>query len=260
VQGWAYQGDLPSYTYAQARNPILYWGYNNNGDAQSFTIVNTPGFPALSLPYALGIPGYIGDRYVAIPGLPLRIALALPTFIREYVGARKLPDIYRLSLSGSPVLWFSVKSFTIRRQAFRRQLSIVIVPPGIATLTAIQSRYGNILTLYRGVVFPDGIEQIEPMMEVPLVTVRSDRGANQFSISMEGSIEETTNIAQTRVLRDISYRNTAAGGTRRIRCAVDTYLQPGYTVTFGGESMIVGEVTISVSPDSGVMEVAEVET
>lgn len=236
----------------------LGWGDNGGGQAADLAIVATPSLPMLALGIGLGTPDWQGDRYTAIDGLGLSLALGTPSWMREYAGAGRLPEVYGLTLAGTPTLTFAVTSLTLRRTAVSRSLSAVIVPPSVETLTALEARLGDTLTLSRGVRFADGSTQLETMMEVPLATVRSDRGTRSFSISLEGAAEETENIPHTRTLAGVSYRNATSGGARRrVRCAMDTYLRPGYTALFGAESMTVGDITISISPVSGVMEVAE---
>jgi hypothetical protein len=268
AHGWAYQADLPSFTYEEAQRPLgwgafEYGGFDSfvyNGYAADIAIVADPSLPALALPYDLGVVDWEGDRTTPIPGLPLVLALGTPDWRREYVGALRLADVYRLILDGSPPLVFAATSLSLRRTAFSRQLTAVVALPGVENMAVIESRIGENLQLFRGIRFPDGLEQLEPMFAVPLATVRSDRGAQSLSLTLEGRAEEPEAVPLSRALRDISYRNVGANGQRRIRCGIDTYLRPGYTATFGGDSLIVGEITISVSPVSGVMEVLEVAT
>lgn len=252
VLGWEYPADLPSHTYTEA------WTPNGWPIATAMAIVATPALPAVMLPISLGITTWEGDRYTECPGLPFRLALAVPGWLREYVGTVRLPDVYRLILAGDPPLEFAVSSLTLRRTAFSRKLTAVVHPPGVEALALVEARLGDTLTLYRGVRFGDGVEQLEVMMEVPLATVRSDRGARAFSITVEGRAEEAENVPHTRTLTGVSYRASSTQGQRRVRCTIDTYLKPGYTAIFGANSMIVGEITISISPSSGMMEVSEV--
>jgi hypothetical protein len=60
-----------------------------------------------------------------------------------------------------------------------------------------------------------------------------------------------------RTLKGVSYR-ALSGGKRRVRCAVDTWLASGDTAAIGpGETMLVGQVTCSITPEAASMEVAE---
>lgn len=224
---------------------------------RSVALVESTHLPALALPIYLGPVSFIGDQYLEMPGLAFPIALAIPTWIREYVGIQPLPDVYRLYLDGTPALEIKPNALTLRRTLYGQQLTAIGCALSVADLEAITERIGNTLSLYRGVRFMDGIEQLEPMMEVALETVRGDQGSNAFSCSVEGRTEETTTGAGTRALRGISYRNSS-GGQRRLRCAVDPYLRPGDTATWGGsEFLIVREITLSISPNNAVMEITE---
>lgn len=219
------------------------------------TLVEATNLPALALPVSLGTVSFIGDQYLEMPGLAFPISLAIPDWRREYVGA-PLPDVYRLFLDGTPALEIKPSSLTIRRTLYGWQLTAVGCVLSVDDLTAITDRIGNTLTLYRGVRFSNGIEQLETMMEVDLETVRGDQGPRSFSCTVDGRTETAITGTGTRALRGISYRNIS-GNQRRLRCAIDPYLRPGDTATWGSDSLTVREITISISPVNGIMEITE---
>jgi hypothetical protein len=222
------------------------------------SVIESPDFPALPLPLALGIPTTVGDRYTLVSGLPLPLALGIPTVIRDYVGTLPLQQVFRLRLSGGTgTIELPLSSFTCRRGL--DYLSVSIVCPGLssAQLTQIEARLSGTLSILTGPRFSDGLEQLDPILSVPMGTLRWDQGARSASATLDGRLDNPPSHPKTRVLRGISYRNIH-DGRRRVRCVLDTYLAPGDTADLGaGETLLVGDITYSVSKDSAVMEIAE---
>ena len=97
------------------------------------------------------------------------------------------------------------------------------------------------------------------MLSAPLDTngYRFDTGSASASATLSARDSAEVENPKTRIMRAISYRNSASG-KRRVRCAIDTYLRPGDTADLGGaETMIVADITYSVSTTQAVMEIAE---
>jgi len=210
--------------------------------------------PPMSIGVKFGRIETIGDTYVVVPGCRLPATLGFPVVRREYLGALRLPDVYRASIGVA--LWLSVSSFSIRRSVAGDYLSIVV--PGATTdvINAVLALDGETITLWRGVRMAGNLEQLETMLSVPLSAIRYDRGSRSGSISLSGSIAVTPLVNRHRELSGIRYK-AIIGGERRVRCAVDTYLAPGDIATIGTESMIVSTIIITVSPSDAIMEVSE---
>ena len=222
---------------------------------RAIVLLNASDTPALALPIRLAAPSWIGDLYIALPGLPLAWALGIPVWFRDYVG-RLRATVYRLFLTGTPDLELLISSFQVRRNTDRRWLSVVVPAADSAVIAGIDARAAGSLVLMRGVRMDDGTEQIDEMLRVPLTGIRMDSGANRASATLDGSGVETV-IPKTRLLRGISYQ-AVDDGRRRVRCEVDTYLAPGDTADFGdGNSLTVGELVYTVNPISATMEVTE---
>jgi len=219
-------------------------------------VVNHPPIPGKALPIGVGLPDIIADTYTQSPPLPFALALADPLIRREYVGSLRLPDIYRLQLCAA---WVPVSSVSVRRSAESATLT-AIIPAATGPLIAIALAAltdGADLTLYRGVRFTDGTEQLEPMLSGPLVSARSDRGASNGALTLSATILALPIAPQARALKGISYINQV-NGARRVRCAVDTFIQPGDTALLpGGESLLVSDMVYFISPAQGTLEVSE---
>lgn len=225
-------------------------------DAACLSLVNDVRIPPLRLPLVLGLPTIIGDTYIHVPGLPLRLALGIPTIYRDYVG-EPLPIIYRLVFpAANPAIALLLRSVQVRADLSRTHATLVTSLPDMATLTALEGWVGQPIEIQRGIRFRDGREQLEPFFVITLDTFSTDIGPNSASLTLDGSTT-TVRIPKTRMLKNISYRNDYAG-VRRVRCAVDTQLQPGDTADLGnGETLQVGELTIYATHTISSMEVAE---
>jgi hypothetical protein len=175
---------------------------------------------------------------------------------RDYSGARKFPEVYRLYLTGTPNIELPIASLQCRSDLNTLTLSLVVPALTSALISAIESRITGELVVLKGLRFPSGTEQIDEMLRVPLDSLRYDLGQQSGSASLSGTVANSGG-GRVRTLNGISYRNTI-GGVRRVRCAVDTYLQPGDTANLGGgETLVVAEIVYAINPNQSTMEIVE---
>lgn len=212
--------------------------------------------PPIDISVYFGVPTWEGDRYVNVPGLPVSVTLGLVQAWRDYVGARKYPEVYRLFLTGTPNIELPISSLQCRADLNSVTLSLVVPALTSALVAAIESRLAGELMLMKGIRFPSGAEEIDEMIRVPLDSLRYDLGPQSGSASLSGT-SATTGGGRARTLNGISYRNTI-GGVRRARCSVDTYLQPGDTANLGGgETLVVAEIVYNINTRQATMEISE---
>lgn len=195
------------------------------------------------------------------PALYIGTTLVVPRLMREYAynGPIRLSHIYRAILSGSPDLDIPMSSFSLRRNTTSATLTVVSPKADADQINAILARPTGILTLWRGVRFPDGTESLSAMIAATLSSpgIRYDLGARSGSVSLTATVDESLTPGVTRTMYGISYRNVI-DGQRRLRCAVDTYLIPGDIADLGGgETMTVAEIAYSVDTTLATMEIAE---
>jgi hypothetical protein len=213
--------------------------------------------PALRLSLALYPPMTIGDTYTSVAGIALALSFATPTLRREYAGALRLPDVYTLTIEGETDLALPLASIQCRRNTTSTTITAVVPSATAAIISEILARDGEDLVIRRGVRFFDGSSMVDEMFRSPLSGIRFDVGARSGSVTLSGSLSAGASISRPRTLRGISYR-AMSGGLRRVRCAVDTYLSPGDVALLGGsETMVVAEMTYSITPSSAMMEVSE---
>ncbi|MBK8184830.1 MAG: hypothetical protein IPK63_18885 [Candidatus Competibacteraceae bacterium] len=221
---------------------------------------NNPPLSALALPVYLGDPSWQGDRYNIAPALALALSLGLPQIIRDYVGPIQLPSVYRLYLTGGTgTVELPLSSFSCRRGAGVMTINAVVPAITAEQIQQVIDRIAGNLIIKRGIRFSDGTEQLDDMLIAPLDTsgYRFDTGSSSASATLSARDSAEVENPKTRTMRSISYRNSASG-KRRIRCAIDTYLRPGDTADLGGaETIIVADISYSVSPTQATMEITE---
>lgn len=212
--------------------------------------------PPLAIKIAPNFPTFIGDKFCLANSLALPIRLSDPFLFKDYVGVWS-PAIYRAYLAGPSPIELPIHSLSIRSDIASTTLSLVSSFPSLSVLSQIQARIGQLLTIQRGVRLMDGTDQLDTLLAVALDSIRYDQGSRSATITLAGSALYQIAPLKFRALRGISYRN-AINGIRRVRCAVDTYLQIGDTASLGGgETLTVAEITIAVDPNQETMEVVE---
>jgi len=213
--------------------------------------------PPLRLPFKLAKPTTQGDLYTVAAALPIRLGIQAPRWILEPSSYGSISTRYRAVVTGSPALVLSISSFQFRWETGSRSLTVVVPAVSDATVSAIQARPNESLILQSGFVMgAAGYVQYVDFFSVPIDSVRVDGGSRSSSLSISGAVVHVASNPQTRLARGISYRNLQAG-LRRIRCDMDLYLQPGDTLDFGGETMIVGEISGYASATQAQMEIVE---
>jgi hypothetical protein len=207
--------------------------------------------PALALPVFLKRPNLLGPVNTLPPGLPLPFALGAPLIRREYVGALAR-QIYRLTL-GDLEIPFS--TLIARKTAF--EVTVIAICPAASEplVAAIVARDGDTLTVWRGVRFPDGSEQLEPMLRGALAGIRYDRGARSGSITLDVRQEPSASKARTRTLAAVSRRDRRSWSSP----LPDIFLNPGDTVAVGALSFTAGAVEYLINPNEARMTVGEAE-
>jgi hypothetical protein len=228
---------------------------NRNWVPARVFIARNTCLPAMAFSIASAPFQWIGDTYTSVAGLALRIGTGIPTWRREYVSNVRLPDTYRLIITGVPEVAIPVATIQIRRNATATTLTITSPAASSYLISTLLARSTEQLVLFRGVRFADGTTQIEEMLRVTMESFGYDIGAQSGSISLTGSQAAVVGTSRERTLKGISYR-AMNGDSARVRCAVDTFLAPGDTALLGnGESMIVGELVYSIAPLQATMEV-----
>jgi hypothetical protein len=207
--------------------------------------------PGLALPFSLRAPLLITDREDIAPGLAFPVALRLPTLRIEHPTAYRYPDVYALHLGGV-LLPFS--TITCRRDTAGLILTATIPSASAALLSAVAANEGETLRVLRGPRLPDGSVQLDHLWSATMDRWSYRQGALAGSITLQASAAASIQASRPRFLQEASYGNASAIG-RRVRCRIDSYLQPGDVALWAGhESIVVNQITYSIQPGSAFME------
>jgi hypothetical protein len=250
-----FHDDLVQYTTAHdklASADVL--GIRPNGTdfwlpATDIVIAYDSPTPALALPVFLKRPDLIGPRTTLPPGLVLRFGLPAPLVRREYVGPLAA-QVYRLTL-GDLEIPFS--HLSARKTAFEVTVSAICPAASEPLVAAILARDTDTLTVWRGVRFPDGAEQLDPLLRGALAGIRYDRGARSGSITLDLRQEPAATPARIRTLAAVSRRDARSWSSP----LPDIFLNPGDTAVVGLLSFTVGSVDYLISPTEARMTVGE---
>ena len=118
------------------------------------------------------------------------------------------------------------------------------------------------LVISAGYGYTDGRYAVVEIARAKLRNVRFDVGARSQTVTLDGVETRENSAPKTVLLKRASYKNLSSEGLRRFRCPVDFSVRPGDTVIFEGEvltegTFVVGEISYTVTPLDGQMEVAE---
>lgn len=249
---WCYPADVSALSWSIDVDP-------SSSIAGAFCIaLSEIETPPLELKFSFGVPVLIGDLYSAIPGLPVPLSLKVPSLYRDYIG-RPLPQIYRVYLTGGTGPIEVLASFINIRKTSETISTTVVIPAFTeSNLAEIEDREAGTILIKKGIRFADGIEQLDILAEIPFNGFAYDAGSSSQSLTLRGNGPIDISNNTTRILNKISYRNSN-NGLRRLRCEIDTYIQPGDIADLGdSETLSVGELVLSISATQAIMEVVEV--
>lgn len=219
--------------------------------------LNMSGALALSLSMLANT--YDSGKFVA-SALSLPISYQRPTWYWEGDGV----TIYRLILTGTADATTDVElpmsTCNIRLQDGDPTYVQVTVPAANTYSTAVQARPNGELIVYRGIILPNGEEQLAEIARSDFDTLSDDRGSTgNTTLTLSGTKTTTTLTPKERTMSGLNYRRSGTA-SRRYRCSIDTHLKPGDTAIFpefGDETITVGSIVINVSRQGEFMEIEE---
>ncbi|MBF0308131.1 MAG: hypothetical protein HQL56_01195 [Magnetococcales bacterium] len=94
------------------------------------------------------------------------------------------------------------------------------------------------------------------LCRVTLERVSDSRGADSKSVTISGNSQSTNSSPTTKALSGVSVWRSE-NGIINLTCLYDPTVDPGDTVTWGGNSFVADEVVITASPESLTMEVQQ---
>jgi hypothetical protein len=216
-------------------------------DIRTSPIISAINISAIFTPPQIVVTLPMIGSLVTISGIPTQFTIQNPTLL------------YFLTLTGAPDgladIVIPMESFQARhRSGDPTYLSVVI--PGIDNAAAIAARSNGELIIHMSKAMGGIIYHTEEILRVSLETIRTDEGAINRSITLDGH-KTTTYQTKTVALEGVNY-HSINGGKKLYRCATpNIYLRPGDTAAYGGDSFIVGLITYYVGDGQQLMEVSE---
>jgi hypothetical protein len=187
------------------------------------------------------------------------LSLTAPTATAQAVDdviAGWVSTSYTLTLTGTTDLELPLKSFTLRYSD--GLITISCVCPGIESYVAgITARSNGKLVINRVYLYSDGSTSSYEMGRVNYNTIRTDKGARSGMTGVIGGTRQfSVTNQQTITLTGASIRNYD-DSKRRYTCTIDPALRPGDTVLINDETIVVGEIAISVATKQATMTITE---
>ena len=167
---------------------------------------------------------------------------------------------YQCVLTGTSDLTLPISSFQARIRSGDPTYLEVVVPDAAAYADDIADRTaGEIIVRQAANVWEDGTIYYAEIARADFETLQSDQGPSAYTVRISGHRTETYATGTSRGLQNVSTISTQADGKRRIRCAVDFIVRPGFTATWndGDDSMTVGMITLTVSVLQQTMDITE---
>jgi len=223
--------------------------------------INSPG---LLINVSCGLP--ILNYTNSTPALSLALSLGIPTFS----GISQPPDIYaieypqqiiyRLYVSGAPLVELPFSSFQCRRSLGQSTFLTIVIPTYSTVLIDLleaRKTANSFLIIYSGYVDSNGQETLGEFLKSTIIDIRVERNFSSGTITIYGRVVPVSFTTQSRSLHQISKRGKTESGKKTATCAVDFNLRPNDTAVDGLSSWTVGDITLFVGSDTSYMLVTE---
>lgn len=199
---------------------------------------------------------WIGDYTSFAPAVDLQFEIGPPLWRRDIIDAS--PQTYYAAVfrRTGQELNAKIKSFSARKGSSGLSISAVITGFDSQLLVSL-SEYSDWMLVITRKVLINGETLEDDLFYAPLMSTRYDIGSNSASMTFSAKKETITQYFQTRQIKNIFY-SSVINNRRRVRGAIDLYLEIGDTADIGGgESFIVDEIIYYCSSTQATMEVAE---
>jgi len=260
--GGAVSSSKTTYKYNSAKS--LQWSVNHGVNYVFGIAIYEPSeIPGLPMEIALGIPtsGFV----TLTPGLEVSLALGTPASI---VPAPPDPStilvpaqtIYRLYFTGGDWMELPMRSFQCQRRLGASTWVTVIVDYSTASRAALDARIavGGRLSIFSGVRYADGTEVMGEFLQAALTRIDDERDAYHGMMTITGRVIPVAFSATSRTLQGVQSRGVDSEGRRVCICAVDPLLRPNDTVNDGVQTWTAGTIDYTVSPANATMHVQAV--
>lgn len=168
---------------------------------------------------------------------------------------------FKLTHDGCSDLYIPIESFQGRMNSDSPSYLSVVIPNVVDYVDDIIERidtYGITTMVIEMAYVKNNIEEYRSTLcWVDLEDIRTDRGANNQSITLSG--HKTFHYDnKNETLTGVSYRSLQANGKLLFRCSPpNLHLRPGYQVTYGDDTIIISNISYNVSLSAQTQEITE---
>lgn len=243
---------------------VVGWGYDVDGQATPPLSIQPPaeGDLAATLSFSAefaDVTGYSGNI-----SAPIALSSSFSAF-QDWLSKTPptlLQETYRLIITGAQdgvqdLAIGQLSSWQATNQAGARSSYLqAVIPAADSFLPQIEARQNGELAIQKGYKFSDGSVRFEEIMRSRFDSLRSDRGGQALTLTLSGYLFNKPASFGARKLTGIR-SISAPNGKRRVRCDVDTFLQPGMTVTALEETFTADFINYYVSQFDKFCEVSE---
>ena len=236
------------------------------------SLILTPYAPTTRLTVSIPVSSLILTPYapagkfnirVDIPAAAIILQPYNPSYIWLPSGAQlyTLQNIYLCVLTGAADglddVIIPISSFqSVLRDGYPSYLSCVI-PNSIDYIVDIMARTHGDIVVKKGYKYSDGTINTEEICRVTYETLQIYRGGRNDFATISGHKTTTSTAPKNRALTDVSFYGLQVDGKRAFRAAPDLFLRVGDIATYGGESIVVGQISYIVDAWLAIMQITE---
>ncbi len=127
----------------------------------------------------------------------------------------------------------------------------------LAIISNIDARPNGEVVVTRHLNYRDGSQSSSDLLRFNLDAVRYDLGPNNRSVTLSGSKQTTNGSPQTREVVLVHQKTRGADGLRTWRASMANTITAGDTASYGGETFVVRQIDLRLSPREAYMEIRE---
>lgn len=165
-----------------------------------------------------------------------------------------------LSAGAGPELRIPISSISGQLRADGLSSMNVVIPDGYSYANAIANEIafdGGHFQIESIDLFTDQSELVSLSEIFDIDTIRSDKGAKSYSITLRGTDTLPANVGRRIQLSGVSYISTQANGKTRVRSDYNSNVLPGDVVVFDDGDIVVDSVTQVIGISQMYMECAD---
>lgn len=148
-----------------------------------------------------------------------------------------------------------ISSITTRFKGGEVSTITVVCPNGVDYASEILARSNGGIKISATEIYNDGSEDSSDWPEYAIDTIRSDKGARSFSVTLTGRGTRSYPFPKTLYLQGVSYIASQANGETTVRCDLDKDFNPGDTAILPDSTeIVIDAITHIITPTQRYMQ------